>query len=107
MPFWTDTFWPQRSASAVTSGPPSAFVKNDVPAEKYVTKSTTFSRSFVSVSEDMPRSYLPPARAGMMLSNDALTTFARRPITAASAVARSASVPSTVLPSEPMNSFGA
>jgi hypothetical protein len=43
----------------------------------------------------------------MMLSNVALTTLAFSPIAAASAFARSASIPTTVLPSSPMNSFGA
>ena len=52
-------------------------------------------------------SYLPAARPGMIVSNVALTTFAFRPITAASALLRSASIPITVWPSEAMNSFGA
>src|SRR5581483_11632999 len=55
----------------------------------------------------MPRSYLCAARPGMMLSKVAFTTLAFRPITPASACARSASMPSTVWPSEPMNSLGA
>ena len=43
----------------------------------------------------------------MMPSNVALTTLALRPMAAANAFARSASMPSTVLPSLPMNSLGA
>ncbi len=43
----------------------------------------------------------------MMLSKVAFTTLALRPITPASAFARSASMPSTVWPSLPMNSLGA
>src|SRR3954449_486302 len=42
----------------------------------------------------------------MMPSNVAFFTLALRPMTPASAFARSASMPSTVFPSEPMNSFG-
>ena len=87
-------------------GPPCALTKKDVPAERYVTKSTVFSRSLVSVNDDIPRSYFLAARPGMIPSNVALTTLAFRPMTPVSALARSASMPSTVLPSEPMNSFG-
>ena len=43
----------------------------------------------------------------MMLSNGAFTTVAFRPIVWATAFARSASMPITVLPSDPMNSSGA
>jgi carbamoyl-phosphate synthase large subunit len=62
---------------------------------------------FVSVKEDMPRSYLPDERPGMMVAKVAFTTFAFRPSAWTTALARSASMPTTVLPSEPMNSFGA
>jgi hypothetical protein len=71
-----------------------------------VTKSTVFSRSFVSVNEDMPRSYLPAARPGMIASKVTFWMLAFRPITLARAFARSASIPITVLPSEAMNSSG-
>ena len=43
----------------------------------------------------------------MIVSKFALTMFAFRPITAASACIRSASMPMTVCPSGAMNSFGA
>ena len=43
----------------------------------------------------------------MIVSNVALTTFTFRPSSGNSAFARSASMPTTVWPSEPMNSFGA
>ena len=43
----------------------------------------------------------------MIESKVALTTLALSPIADASAFARSASMPTTVLPSEAMNSFGA
>ena len=43
----------------------------------------------------------------MIVSNVALTTLAFSPITAASALDRSASIPTTVWPSGPMNSSGA
>ncbi len=52
-------------------------------------------------------SYLPAASPGMIVSNVALTSFAFRPMTLASALPRSASIPTTVWPSGPMNSFGA
>ena len=52
-------------------------------------------------------SYLPAAMPGMIVSNVALTMFALSPMTAASAVPRSASIPITVCPSGAMNSFGA
>ena len=42
-----------------------------------------------------------------MVSNVALTMLILRPSTCPSAVARSASQPTTVWPSDPMNSFGA
>ena len=45
--------------------------------------------------------------AGMMPSNDALTTLDFKPNLAAIAAARSASIPMTVLPLVPMNSLGA
>src|SRR5919199_374526 len=54
VPFSTATDLPQRSASDVTLGPPELLTKNDVPARKYVTKSTVFSRSFVSPKDDIP-----------------------------------------------------
>ena len=41
-------------------------------------------------------SYLPEARPGMIVSNVALTTLAFSPMTAASALLRSASMPTTV-----------
>src|SRR5439155_20705029 len=107
VPFSTATVRPQRSARVLIVGPPLAFTKNEVPAEKYVTKSTTFSRSLVSVNEDIPRSYLREARPGMMLSKVALTMLTLRPITPARAFARSASMPTTERPFGPMNSFGA
>ena len=43
----------------------------------------------------------------MIVSNVALTMLTLRPRTCPSAVARSASKPTTVWPSDPMNSFGA
>src|SRR5947207_3027943 len=52
-------------------------------------------------------SYLPAARPGMMASNVELTTLAFNPITAASALTMSGSMPITVWPSGAMNSFGA
>src|SRR5215472_4699921 len=55
----------------------------------------------------MPRSYLPEAMPGMIVSKVALTMLTRSPITWPSAWARSASMPTTVWPSGPMNSFGA
>src|SRR3954451_3816192 len=55
----------------------------------------------------MPRSYLSAARPGMMASKVAFCTFALRPMTEASAAARSASVPTTFLPPPgSMNSLG-
>src|SRR5579884_521289 len=52
-------------------------------------------------------SYLPELRPGMIVSKVALTTFAFSPITAARALTRSGSIPTTVWPSEAMNSSGA
>ena len=46
-----------------------------------MTKSTVFSRSLVSVNDDIPRSYLFAARPGMMLSKVTFETFGVRPIT--------------------------
>jgi hypothetical protein len=63
---------------------------------KYVTKLTVFSRSFVSVKDEAPTSYLPAARPGMMLSKVALTILTLSPMTAASAFIKSASIPITV-----------
>ena len=54
-------------------------VVEDVPAEKYVTKSTVLSRSLVSVKDDMPRSNLPAARPGMIPSKPAFWTLTLRP----------------------------
>ncbi len=70
-------------------------------------KLTWASRALVSVNEDMPTSNLPDVRPGMIVSKVALTTFAFRPRSGNSACARSASIPTTVCPLEPMNSFGA
>ncbi len=61
----------------------------------------------MSVNEDMPRSYFPAASPGMMLSNGMFWTLALSPISWAMAFAMSASIPITVLPSDPMNSSGA
>ena len=72
-----------------------------------MTKSTVFSRSFVSVKDEAPTSYLPAASPGMMLSKVAFLTSTLRPMTAPSAFIRSASIPTTVWPSDAMNSSGA
>src|ERR1700682_222424 len=52
-------------------------------------------------------SYLPAARPGMMASKVELTSCTFNPITAASALTMSGSMPITVWPSGAMNSFGA
>ena len=80
-----------------------AYVDKMRPIEKIPVDAT----GKISVKDDMPRSYFLAARPGMMLSNVWFLTSALRPMTPASAFARSASMPSTVLPLEPMNSFGA
>jgi len=54
----------------------------------------------------MPRSYFFDAMPGMIASKVALVTFAFRPMTFASALARSASIPTTVLPSLSTDSIG-
>ena len=46
-----------------------------------------FSRRFVSVIDDIPRSYLPEERPGMIVLRLALTTLTLSPITAARAFA--------------------
>ena len=65
-----------------------------------------FSRSLVSVKEEMPRSYFFEERPGRMASKVTLVTSMVSPITWPSAAARSASMPMTVLPSGAMNSLG-
>ena len=68
---------------------------------------TCFFRSGLIVNELTPTSYLPESTPRMIESNGALTNFASRPSFVATAVKRSTSMPSTVLPSSPRNSFGA
>ena len=72
-----------------------------------MTKSTVASRSLVSVNDDMPMLYLPPASAGMISSNVTFWKFAFRPSFAAMALPRSTSMPMMVLPSVSKYSFGA
>ena len=72
-----------------------------------MTKSIVFWRSLVSVNEEMPRSYLPAARPGMMLSNGMFSTFGVSPMIWPSAFEMSASAPITVVLSlGPKNSIG-
>ena len=64
-------------------------------------------RAFVSLNDDIPTSYLPDWMPGMIVSKVAFTNFQVRPMTLPSACPSSGSHPVTVLPLEPMNSFGA
>ena len=61
----------------------------------------------MSVIDDIPTSYLPDERPGMIVPNVAFTTFTFSPSSGKIAFARSASMPMTVRPSLAMNSFGA
>ena len=69
--------------------------------------STTFSRVFVSKKDDHETSYLPACSPGIIPLNVAFTMLALRPRTVMTAVAMSASAPSTVLLSEARYSIGA
>ena len=51
-------------------------------------------------------SFVPATMPGIRVLNVALTSFALRPMVWAIAVARSASIPTMVVPSEARNSFG-
>ena len=63
-------------------------------------------RSLVTVKEEMPMSYLEPTD-GIIESNVEETVFSFSPNTAASALDRSTSKPTGVLPSSARNSAGA
>src|SRR5512139_3166734 len=69
--------------------------------------STTFRRSGLIVKEDTPISYFPDCMLGMRLGNGAETYFVLSPSFAATALNRSMSKPTTVLPSAARNSLGA
>ena len=78
-----------------------------VPAEKYVTMSTTFSRSALSVNDDMPSSYFLAAMPGRMPSNALFWNSTSRPSFWPTALPRSTSMPMIVVPSVSTNSLGA
>ena len=78
-----------------------------VPAEKYVTMSTTFSRSALSVNDDMPSSYFLAAMPGRMPSNALFWNSTSRPSFWPMALPRSTSMPMIVVPSVSTNSLGA
>jgi hypothetical protein len=82
-------------------------VASFVPAEKYVTMSTTFSRSALSVNEDMPSSYFLAAMPGRMPSNALFWNSTCRPSFWPMALPRSTSMPMIVVPSAAKNSLGA
>jgi hypothetical protein len=69
-----------------------------------VTKSTVFSRSLLSVNEDMPSSYRVPS-AGRIASNFDSWNSAVNPSFLAIAVPRATSNP-TILPLASLNSLG-
>src|SRR5882757_11286263 len=62
VPFSAPTFLPHRSSCVLILSGLHFGAMIDTPALKYVTKSTAFSRSLLSVNEEMPRSYLCAAR---------------------------------------------
>src|SRR4030095_386370 len=64
-------------------------------------------RSSLMVNDDTPNSYLPDWRPGMMSANLDGWYSVFRPSLAATALNRSTSQPTTVLPSGSRNSFGA
>src|SRR5690349_14258739 len=68
---------------------------------------TAFLRSGLMVNEETPTSYLPEVTPRMMVSKPAFWNWALRPSLAATALKRSTSMPTMVLPSVSMNSLGA
>src|SRR5262249_6005740 len=98
----TATLCPQASSG---SNVVPVLAAHEVPALKYVTKSTTCSRFLLSVNEEMPSSYFEPSE-GMMLSNLDAGKSADNPSFLPMGVPRSTSKPMMV-PLVSLNSFGA
>src|SRR6188768_3719510 len=67
----------------------------------------SFNRSALTVNDETPTVYLPEVTPGMIASNFADCHSAVRPSFCATALNRSTSKPTTVLPSASRNSFGA
>ena len=100
------TVFPHRSSILIPSGLPFG-TANFVPAEKYVTMSTCFSRSALSVNDDMPSSYFLAAMPGRMPSNALFWNSTSNPSFWPTALPRSTSMPMIVVPSVSTNSLGA
>lgn len=69
------------------------------PSLTYVTKSMVLRRSSVTPKFPVPTSYLPLPSAGRIASKPTASRFTSRPRAFATAPVKSASTPTTVLPS--------